>query len=354
MHDILKSHIALGRTTSNDKNSVPFWNSYVLGQDVSAMFNRAQDAKTWSAYCDIRLTGPPLNLYPAIQPSSGWYAHSDVPGNTASLQKYIRRGGVIWDVDTLAKGINDQSNPKRYLTAYNNIYDVTALHEPGIKTALLGQYFQNVSNLYSATPGYDTTSLFEYLKKKDPQQYANVKKCLDNIFLIGQVDHRKDPQCITTNWILLGASCILVAVIGFKFLAALQFYGAKAPEGHEKFVICQVPCYTEGEDSIRRTIESLAVMGYDDKHKLLFIVCDGMIIGAGNDRPTPRIVLDILGVDPSIEPESFSFQSLGDGNNQLNLGKVYSGLYEISGHVVPYIVVVKVGKQSEQGRPGNR
>lgn len=89
----------------------------------------------------------------------------------------------------------------------------------------------------------------------------------------------------------------------------------------------------------------------------------GMIIGTGNDRPTPRIALDILGVDPSLDPEPFAFQSLGDGNKQLNYGKVYSGLYEIEGRAVPFVVVVKVffssnnvkvGKKSERQRPGNR
>lgn len=35
-------------------------------------------------------------------------------------------------------------------------------------------------------------------------------------------------------------------------------------------------------------------------------------------------------------------------------GKVYSGLYEFEGHVLPYIVVVKVGKPTERSRPGNR
>jgi chitin synthase len=103
-----------------------------------------------------------------------------------------------------------------------------------------------------------------------------------------------------------------------------------------------------------RAIDSLANMTYDDKHKLLFIVCDGMIMGAGNDRPTPRIVLDILGVDSSVEPESFAYQALGDGMSQLNYAKVYSGLYETNGHVVPFIVVVKIGKASEQSKPGNR
>lgn len=79
-----------------------------------------------------------------------------------------------------------------------------------------------------------------------------------------------------------------------------------------------------------------------------------MIIGSGNDRPTPRIVLDILGVDPSYEPKSKIFLSLGDGDKQHNVAKVYAGLYDIKGHAVPFIVVVKVGKASEKQRPGNR
>lgn len=118
--------------------------------------------------------------------------------------------------------------------------------------------------------------------------------------------------------------------------------------------VIQVPCYTEGEASLARTINSLALLDYDDKRKLLFVICDGMIIGTGNDRPTPRIVLDLLGVDPSLDPEPLAFQSLGEGNKQLNYGKVYSGLYEIEGHAVPFVVVVKIGKPDERQRPGNR
>ncbi|CAG8767741.1 4367_t:CDS:1, partial [Acaulospora colombiana] len=84
------------------------------------------------------------------------------------------------------------------------------------------------------------------------------------------------------------------------------------------------------------------------------MISDGNIVGSGNDRPTPRIVLDILGVDPTTDPEPLAFKSVGEGSQQLNYGKVYSGLYEYEGHVVPYIVIVKVGKPSESKRPGNR
>src|SRR5262249_4722626 len=139
-----------------------------------------------------------------------------------------------------------------------------------------------------------------------------------------------------------------------KFLAALQLTGTRLPQLHDKFVICQVPCYTESEDSLRRTINSLTELDYDDKHKLIFVICDGMIIGSGNDRPTPRIVLDIFGVDPSHDPEPRSFISVGEGAKQHNRGQVFSGLYEYEGHVVPFLVVAKVGAPSEKARPGNR
>jgi chitin synthase len=121
----------------------------------------------------------------------------------------------------------------------------------------------------------------------------------------------------------------------FVVLAALQLGPKRSPELQDKFVLCQVPCYTEGEDSLRRTIDSLAALNYDDKRKLIFIICDGNIIGSGNDRTTPRIVLDILGIDPKLDPEPLLFKSIGEGSKALNYGKVYSGLYEFEGHVVP-------------------
>lgn len=158
----------------------------------------------------------------------------------------------------------------------------------------------------------------------------------------------------------------------FAVLAALQLGSKRNPELQDKFVLCQVPCYTEGEDSLRRTIDSLSALNYDDKRKLIFIICDGNIIGSGNDRTTPRIVLDILGVDPKLDPEPLLFKSVGEGSKALNYGKVYSGLYEFEGHVVPYVklsfrvrgaqadcvysymVIVKVGKPTERSKPGNR
>ncbi|KAF9078668.1 glycosyltransferase family 2 protein [Rhodocollybia butyracea] len=213
-----------------------------------------------------------------------------------------------------------------------------------------------IMNVFKLNSGGDITKSLNALVPNtiSADILARQKVCLRNLFLIGKVDNRQSPQCLFAQYILLALSIVMVSVIGFKFLASINFTASRLPEDHDKFVICQVPCYTEGEASLRRTIDSLAQMKYDDKRKLIVVICDGMIVGSGNDRPTPRIVLDILGADPNLDPEPLSFLSLGEGSKQHNMGKIYSGLYECAGHVVPYLVIVKVGKPNERSRPGNR
>jgi chitin synthase len=82
--------------------------------------------------------------------------------------------------------------------------------------------------------------------------------------------------------------------------------------------------YTQGEGTLLRTIDSLVTFNYDDKRKLMFIICDGKMIGSGNDRTTPLIGLDILGVDTKVDPEPLLCKSVSEGFKQLNYGKVHS------------------------------
>ncbi|KAJ2907330.1 glycosyltransferase family 2 protein [Zalerion maritima] len=212
---------------------------------------------------------------------------------------------------------------------------------------------EDVLSLIRQKAGEDITRYWEQLNI-DAKVKARMKTCLDNLFYIGDLDTRNSVRCKLADYLVLAISILLASVIAFKFFAALQFGTKNMPENLDKFIMCQIPAYTEDEDSLRRAIDSAARMKYDDKRKLLVIICDGMIIGQGNDRPTPRIVLDILGVGETVDPEPLSFESLGEGLKQHNMGKVYSGLYEVQGHIVPFLVVVKVGKPSEVSRPGNR
>ncbi|KXT09945.1 hypothetical protein AC579_9730 [Pseudocercospora musae] len=278
------------------------------------------------------------------------------------LQGHYWKGNVGYSPQYL-KTLADKSN---YIAHINGrVYDFTDYiaggrapqYPPGVdrpSTAPNSNFMDDtVVDLFQQRSGQDVTKYWVALNL-DPGLRARMQTCMDNLFYVGNVDTRSSPQCQFAKYILLAISLLLVSVICFKFLAALQFGKKNVPENLDKFVICTVPAYTEDEDSLRRAIDSAARMRYDDKRKLLFIVCDGMIIGQGNDRPTPRIVLDILGVPETVDPEPLSFESLGDGLKQHNMGKVYSGLYEVQGHIVPFIVIVKVGKPSEVSRPGNR
>lgn len=206
---------------------------------------------------------------------------------------------------------------------------------------------ESLSGLFQTNAGQDLTKQIDSVMAKMSEEKASQTwTCLDNAFYAGQTDFRESAKCLVQNYLLLALSIILCTVILVKcecltrpeltlVLAALQLGHKRHPEIFDKFVICQVPCYTEGEESLKRTVDSLAILNYDDKRKLIFIICDGNIIGSGNNRPTPRIVLDILGVDPALDPEPLLFKSIGEGSKQLNYGKVYSGLYEHEGHVVP-------------------
>ncbi|KAH7049995.1 chitin synthase [Linnemannia elongata] len=270
----------------------------------------------------------------------------------------MKKGELAFEMEDI-KG----DETRKWFVIDNAVYDMTSyfntVRAPG-NTGAQGAGVPSVHFLDKTVEdmafnhnGEDVSDLWKKLPL-DSQKRVLTKSCLDQVFYVGKVDYRKSFQCQFTNYMLLSTSVVLVSVIAIKFLAALQLGSVRVPEEHDKFVIVQIPCYTEDEDSLRKTIDSITSLRYDDKRKLLFIICDGMIIGSGNDLPTPRIVLNILGHDPSLDPEPLAFKSIGDGSKQMNMGKIYSGLYEHEGHVVPYIVVSKVGKPSERSRPGNR
>ncbi|KAI9088726.1 chitin synthase [Phlyctochytrium arcticum] len=360
--NIWTQHYQNGWQSSNDG----FWKATTLGQDVSQLFPKVTGADNHFAELCPGFSQPttwqqfPADIVNPLFSNGAWFPHKyqTLIDKTPGLKK----GTVVWDKTSILE--KAKAFRTKYIVAYDRVYDVSSLFLGNYYDTIkinnginfLGQYVSQIMDKFTADAnlGSDATAAFETLRRNDTKAWTDTMVCMQGLFYAGNVDHRNDIQCQVPNYIMVVASCIVVSVIGFKFLAALQFGGKRQPEEHDKFVICQVPCYTEGEASLLRTLESLAMLDYDDKHKLLFVICDGMIIGSGNDRPTPRIVLDILGVDPSVDPEALAFESMGDGNKQLNMGKIYSGLYEIQGRVVPYIVVVKVGKPSERQRPGNR
>ncbi|CCF57079.1 hypothetical protein KAFR_0C00840 [Kazachstania africana CBS 2517] len=131
-------------------------------------------------------------------------------------------------------------------------------------------------------------------------------------------------------------------------------------------VICFVTCYSEEYQAIRTTLDSLATTDYPNSHKMLMVVCDGIIKGQGNDKTTPEIVLSMVEnfVVPPQEVKPHSYVAVTSGSKRHNMAKVYAGFYKYDDSTVsaekqqkvPILVVVKCGAPSEacSSKPGNR
>ncbi len=131
--------------------------------------------------------------------------------------------------------------------------------------------------------------------------------------------------------------------------------------------ICLVTAYSEGADSLRTTLDSVATTDYPNSHKIILVVCDGLIKGKGEDFSTPEIVLGMMS-DYTILPnevQTFSYVAVASGSKRHNMAKIYSGFYDYgeksrirhdNQQRVPMMVVVKCGTPDEatKSKPGNR
>jgi len=128
--------------------------------------------------------------------------------------------------------------------------------------------------------------------------------------------------------------------------------------GSELFAICLVTCYSEGEESLRTTLDSISSTTYSDARKLLFVIADGMITGAGEKRSTPDICVSLLEADPRFgNPMPMSYGAVGAGAKAQNRAMVYAGHYTVAGRRTPTLIVVKCGTEAEAAhdkKPGNR
>ncbi|KAH7358988.1 chitin synthase [Plectosphaerella cucumerina] len=131
--------------------------------------------------------------------------------------------------------------------------------------------------------------------------------------------------------------------------------------------MCLVTAYSEGELGIRTTLDSIAMTDYPNSHKVIVVICDGIIKGQGESRSTPDYVLGML-KDHAVHPddvEPFSYVAVASGSKRHNMAKIYSGFYDYGvksaipvdkQQRVPMMVVVKCGTPDEaaKSKPGNR
>jgi chitin synthase len=96
----------------------------------------------------------------------------------------------------------------------------------------------------------------------------------------------------------------------------------------ELYTAMLVTCYSEGEEGLRCTLDSLAATTICDQKKLLFVVADGIVTGAGNAKSTPDIILDIIEEDTAWgEAKPFSYLAVAAGRKRHNMARVHIGFY---------------------------
>jgi chitin synthase len=130
--------------------------------------------------------------------------------------------------------------------------------------------------------------------------------------------------------------------------------------------ICLVTAYSESVEGLRTTLDSLATTDYPNSHKLIMVIADGMVKGAGNALTTPEICLQMMRdfVVPPQEVEPHSYLAIADGHKRHNMAKVYAGFYAYDNATVerskqqrvPMVLVAKVGNplEANDSKPGNR
>ena len=323
-----------------------------LGQDASLFFKRPEINSVDSICLN------PMSSYLAngtTQECESERVLGDVDFQFRHCHTITNEDSVLADLKTgdLAYTYPDLEEPTagQWVIIFDRIYNVTEYISKG------QDYLnENLDAVIKNKLKEDATEVYEELY---PQN--ETLSCLDSLFNAGVLDNRFSLECAILNWFILISVAIVAFVMLAKFFTSLISLGTKGYRERKKFVIINIPCYTEDKESLSKTINSVTCMDYSDAHKLLFIVCDGNLKGSGQKRTTPETVMAILGNSLNNETATFTYSSLGKGAKAQNLVRVYSGRYKYQRnskeevHEVPYIVVVKIGFAHEVAdRPGNR
>ena len=325
-----------------------------------------------------------------------------VPKNYLKMIDHDRKGAMARDKSWIQQRLLADPISVYVIVAYGRVYDVSQymVSISGDAPVFLGPNILQIISSAGKT-GQDLSGALDQVRGKEGKtkwkQYLN---CMDSLFFVGVVDQRGSVGCMVSSYIVLVASLLIVAIIGVKFLAALQVQPRPSPTPPRRFVLVSVPCYNEGAESLLNTFSSVAATSYENGMKLLFVVVDGVVKGRDNDQFTSDIVLQVLqhpsasaskqesnnktssfsagrpeeGVGdaddsssrystmpssanrrppktaPFLSSPTRMYHSLGDASAQLNMARVYSGYFE----GMPYIVVVKTGELANNGNRGKR
>ncbi|KAJ2493940.1 ATP-dependent RNA helicase [Coemansia sp. RSA 2050] len=179
--------------------------------------------------------------------------------------------------------------------------------------------------------------------------------------------------CVITSGITISVTVILNVMILIKLSCAVLFDWAfsiqltkitkhfiRGSSNRIPHVLITITCYDENENTIRSTLDSIALTNYATSRKLIFIIADGEAMATGDTRTTPQVLRSLITRANPAEPiRPLPYIAIGEGPREFNAAEVVPGSYvSLNGITVPCILIIKVGtkreRETEMFKAGNR
>ncbi|KAJ2474377.1 ATP-dependent RNA helicase, partial [Coemansia sp. RSA 2131] len=203
--------------------------------------------------------------------------------------------------------------------------------------------------------------------------------CLNAQLRLGRIEG-EPVGCVITSGVTVAVTVILNTMILVKLACAVLFDWAfslqlrkitkhftRGASTRVPHVLVTVTCYNESEQTVRATLDSIALTNYARTRKLLLIVADGDVAAldgekdaADNTRTTASILRSMVRpLDAHVVPRAQPYMAIGEGPRAYNAAEVTAGTYtSANGISVACILVTKVGtsreRASSQPKAGNR
>ncbi|KAJ1890788.1 ATP-dependent RNA helicase, partial [Kickxella alabastrina] len=197
--------------------------------------------------------------------------------------------------------------------------------------------------------------------------------CWESQLRLGRIEGTT-VGCVITSGIMISVTVILNLMILIKLVCAVLFDWAFSLQltkitkhftrGSSKrvpHVVITVTCYNENEETIRATLDSIAMTNYASSRKILFIIADGDVETTDEkNRTTPQILCSMIVRTDDLEPiVPLPYMAIGEGPREFNAAEVIPGFYiSLNGITVPCILIIKVGTKRERDnnmpKAGNR
>lgn len=334
-----------------------------LGQDITHIFESPHPSyklpSTIKIYSELLYTYLDRQINDTEKYCSKNFCHPYL-NETMNIIKSMYVGDLIYTY----RELNEFDNANWFIL-YNIVYNISTYVEYGhgiypskydretiprdmayyldsrLNTTIMNRLGRDASGLFDTTfIKNERLGIIEYLSR----------------YKIGTLDTRYNNVCRVLDYTYLIFVCLIAGILVIKFLTSLCTLVKQYPKCDAQNLIIIVPCYTESEYAMQKTIYSIYDSEYPDDKKLIFVVADGMIKGKGNKKSTAEIALNIFGRSLNESCDELVYDSIGEKDKTFNRAKVYCGWHTNNNRRVPYIVIVKTGMIGEKDDPrkGNR